>query len=87
MVEMTGAEVPVSDPLAAYAVTPLLPTETAYRLVAALLDPAVRGLVNGQPRGGLELHWDIPKDSVRVTVHHASRFVLKLHAPTPRNSR
>jgi hypothetical protein len=87
MVETRVDEVPVSDPLAAYAVAPLLPTETAYRLVAALLDPAVRALVNGQARGGLELHWDVPKDSVQVTVRHTSRYVLKLHAPTRPNSR
>lgn len=77
----------MSDPLAAYAVAPLLPTETAYRLVAALLDPAVRTFVNGQPKGGLELHWDAEKATVVVTTRHTSRYVLKLHAPTRPNSR
>jgi hypothetical protein len=76
--------VTVPDPLAAYATAPLLPTEHAQRLVAALLDPTVRAHVNGHPRGSLELHWDIPKDSVAVTIRHVSRYVLKLHAPTPR---
>lgn len=76
------------DPNAAldrYASGPRLePTEPAYRLIAALLDPAVRAFVNGQPKGGLELHWDAEKPTVVVTTRHTSRYVLKLHPVAPR---
>lgn len=68
-------------PLDAYAIEPPLgPTENAYRLVCALLDPAVRALANGEPRGSIELHWDRDKGVVTVNVRHTSRHTVRLRA-------